>query len=429
MTSLRALLNATLERLAQVGADPRDDDETRLRKALLVLIAILILPIAGIWAVLYLAFGAWTGYIALLYAVISVISIAVFARTRDFGLLLNIQLLDIALAPTLSMIPIGGLLPTGGVGFWGILAPLGALVFRGVGAGIRWFMAWLVLFLGSGLAAILLGGQSPLPGWFSSLMLALNISVGGAMVFTLLALFAKQREDALIALRGAQEQAENLLLNILPGSIAERLKASPQTIADQFSAASVLFADVVDFTPRSHDLPPAEVVGLLDRLFSHFDTLAEKYGLEKIKTIGDCYMVASGVPLPRPDHARVLALLALDMVNATRSGAAVGDLGLQMRIGINSGPVVAGVIGRKRFLYDLWGDAVNTASRMESQGMPNRIQITQATYELLRDEFVCEPRGLLSVKGKGDMETWYLIGRRPAVDGREGVQVSTVPAG
>src|SRR5437867_2757214 len=254
MTSLRELLTATLDRLAQVGADPRDDDETRLRKALLILIAILILPIAGIWAVLYLAFGAWTGYVAVLYAVISVTSIAVFARTRDFGLLLNIQLLDIAVSPTLSMIPIGGLLPTGGVGFWGILAPLGALVFRGTVAGIRWFIAWLVLFLGSGLAAILLGAQSPLPGWFSSLMLALNISVGGAIVFTLLALFAKQRADALVALRGAQERAENLLLNILPGSIAERLKASPQTIADQFSAASVLFADVVDFTPRSQDL-------------------------------------------------------------------------------------------------------------------------------------------------------------------------------
>ena len=412
MTSLRALLSRTLERLAQVGANPRDDDETRLRKALLILIAILILPIAGIWAVLYLAFGAWTGYVAVLYAVISVTSIAIFARTRDFGLLLNIQLLDIALAPTLSMIPIGGLLPTGGVGFWGILAPLGALVFRGAGAGIRWFIVWLVAFLGSGIVAVLLGGQSALPGWFSSLMLALNISVGGAIVFTLLALFAKQREDALNALRGAQEQAENLLLNVLPSSIAQRLKASPQTIADQFSAASVLFADVVDFTPRSHDLPPAEVVGLLDRLFSHFDTLAEKHGLEKIKTIGDCYMVAAGVPTPRADHARVMALMALDMRDAMHAQDGVGHLGLEIRIGINSGPVVAGVIGRKRFLYDLWGDAVNMASRMESHGTSGRIQVTRATYELLRDEFELEPRGTVPIKGKGDVETWYLVGRQ-----------------
>jgi adenylate cyclase len=412
VTSLRGLLDLALARLAEIGAEPGDDDETRLQKALLVLIAILILPISGIWAVLYLAFGAWTGWVAVLYAVISMASIAVFARTRDFDQLLNIQLLDIAAAPTLSMTFIGGWLPTGGVGLWGILAPLGALVFRGAASGVRWFVVWLVLFLGSGIAAFLLGGQSPLPEWFSSLMLALNVAVSGVIVFTLLALFAKQRRDALVGLRSAQERAENLLLNILPGSIADRLKASPQTIADQFPAASVLFADVVDFTPRSNDLTAAEVVGLLDRLFGEFDTLADRYGLEKIKTIGDAYMVASGVPDPRPDHARVLALLALDMVAATRSDGAVGDLDLVLRIGINSGPVVAGVIGRKRFLYDLWGDAVNTASRMESQGVPDRIQITRSTYELIKDEFDCEYRGTVPVKGKGDMETWYLIARR-----------------
>jgi adenylate cyclase len=412
VTSFRPLLDSALVRLADIGAQPGDDEERRLQKALLVLIAILILPIAGIWAVLYLAFGAWTGWVAVLYAVISLASIAVFARTRDFDLLLNIQLLAIAMAPTLSMIFIGGWLPTGGVGLWGILAPLGALVFRGVDSGIRWFVLWLILFLGSGLAAILLGGQSPLPEWFSSLMLALNVAVSGVIVFTLLALFAKQRQDALVGLRSAQERAENLLLNILPGSIAERLKASPQTIADQFPAASVLFADVVDFTPRSDGMTAVEVVGLLDRLFGEFDTLAERYGLEKIKTVGDAYMVAAGVPDPRPDHARVLALLALDMVAATRSDGAVGDLDVVLRIGINSGPVVAGVIGRKRFLYDLWGDAVNTASRMESQGTPDRIQITRATHELIKDEFECEYRGTVPVKGKGEMETWYLVAKR-----------------
>ena len=204
MTPIRRPLDAALARLAEIGAEPDDDEETRLEKALLVLIAILILPISGIWAVLYLAFGAWTGLIAVLYALISVASIAVFARTRNFELLLNIQLLDICLAPTRSMIWIGGFLPTGGVGLWGVVAPLGALVFGGVGAGIRWFLAWLVAFLGSGLAAALLGGESPLPVWFSSLMLALNVSVGGAVVFALLALFVKQREDALVDLRNTQ---------------------------------------------------------------------------------------------------------------------------------------------------------------------------------------------------------------------------------
>jgi len=418
VTSFRDVIERVLARLALVGADADDDEETRLQKALLVLIAILILPIAAIWAVLYLAFGAWTGWVAVLYAAVSIASIALFARTRNFGQLLNIQLAAIAMAPTLSMAAVGGWLPTGGVGIWGIMAPLGALVFRGVGSAIRWFVAWLALFLGSGLAAIALGLPSPLPEWFSSLMLALNIAVGGAMVFTLLALFAKQRADALAALRHEQQRAEGLLLNILPGSIAERLKSRPGTIADQFPSASVLFADVVDFTPRSRDLPPAEVVGLLDRLFSHFDSLAERYDLEKIKTIGDAYMVASGVPTPRPDHAQALARLALDMVDSLRPTGACGDLALELRIGINSGPVVAGVIGRKKFLYDLWGDAVNTASRMESQGTPGRIQVTDATYELLKDEFECEPRGTVEVKGRGQMETWYLVGRRAVAPSR-----------
>src|SRR5262245_7433302 len=245
-------------------------------------------------------------------------------------------------------------------------------------------------------------------------MLALNITVGGAIVFTLLAMFAGQRSDALAALRQEQAKAENLLLNILPRSIAEKLKAQTQPIADQFESASILFADVVDFTPWSERLPPPEVVGYLDHLFSRFDELAERHGLEKIKTIGDCYMVAAGVPTPCSDHARALALMALDMLEVMRLDDEVGHLGLELRVGINSGPVVAGVIGRKRFLYDLWGDAVNTASRMESHGTPGRIQITRATYELLADEFECDPRGPIAVKGKGEVASWYLI--RPRGD-------------
>jgi len=410
VSSLRRLREAALARLATVGADPSDDADTRRRKSLLVLIAVLILPISLVWAALYVAFGSWTGYVAIGYFVLSVAAILVFARTRDFQMLLRVQLISILLSTNLSMIPLGGVLGSGGVGVWGILAPLGALVFSGQRSANRWFAAFLVTLLGASLAGVVFGYESPLPTWFLNTMLALNIAVGGTIVFTLLALFAKQRQDAVVALRGEQERSEGLLLNILPSSIAERLKASPTTIADQFDAASVLFADVVDFTPRSEELSPADVVGTLDRLFSHFDTLAERYGVEKIKTIGDAYMAAAGVPDPRPDHARALALLALDMLDSTRN--AVGDLGLHLRIGISSGPVVAGVIGRKRFLYDLWGDAVNTASRMESQGTIDRIQITRATHDLLSDEFICERRGTVDVKGKGEMETWYLVGRR-----------------
>jgi adenylate cyclase len=339
-------------------------------------------------------------------------AIALFARTRDFAWFLRIELLAILFAPTLSMIPLGGFVTSTGVGLWGFLAPMGALVFGGVRSGIRWYVAFVIVFLGCGLAGEILGTVSPLPTWFIGLMLALNISVAGTIVFTLLALFAKQRQEALTALQIAQDQAEDLLLNVLPRPIAERLKAEPQTIADQFTSASILFADVVDFTRRSEQLSPAEVVGVLDHLFSHFDMLAERYEVEKIKTIGDAYMVAAGVPSPRSDHARALALMALDMVDAMHSQDGVAHLGLELRIGINSGPVVAGVIGRKRFLYDLWGDAVNVASRMESQGSPGRIQVTRATRDLIGDEFVCEPRGTISIKGKGEMETWYLMARR-----------------
>jgi guanylate cyclase len=209
----------------------------------------------------------------------------------------------------------------------------------------------------------------------------------------------------------AQARVEALLLNVLPADIAQRLQSDPNSIADHFDDASILFADVVDFTPLSSRLDAREVVGLLNRLFTSFDELVDRYGVEKIKTIGDCYMVAAGVPRRRPDHAHALAGLALEMRKCAKSFLPDGaDHDLRLRIGISSGPVVAGVIGRRRFLYDLWGDTVNMASRMESHGTPDTIQITRSTFELLRDDFVVEPVGLVEVKGKGQVETWRLVG-------------------
>jgi guanylate cyclase len=315
------------------------------------------------------------------------------------------------LTTTVGQMLVGGFLPSGGVGLWGILAPLGALVFLEVRQAVRWFAAFLVVFVLTGLAGELFFPDADLPVSFTSTMLALNVIGTAFVAFTLLALFAHQRNAALTALRAEQEKSEALLLNILPRPIAERLKAA-QTIADHFTATSILFADLVDFTPLAQRLPPAQMVHILDQLFSHFDVLVERHGLEKIKTIGDCYMAAAGVPNPHPDHARRAALLALDMRDVLATSAVGGQSGVELRIGINSGPVVAGVIGTKRFLYDLWGDAVNTASRMESHGTAGEIQITRATYELLKDEFVCKPRGTILVKGKGLMETWYLVGSR-----------------
>ena len=252
-------------RLALVGADPNDDEDLRARKALLVLISVLILPVSALWGTLYLAFGSPVGVVPLVYFGILLGAIVVFSRTRDFPWLLRVGQVDILLAPTLSMIPLGGFLASGGVGLWGILAPLAALVFSDVRSAARWYVAYLVVFLGSGLAGELIDPIPPaLPVWFTSTMLALNIAVGGTIVFTLLAVFASQRREALAALGREQEKSENLLLNILPRSIADQLKA--QNAADRGSVRVGL--DPVRRRRRLHALvgaAPARRGGRLPR--------------------------------------------------------------------------------------------------------------------------------------------------------------------
>ncbi|WP_044963838.1 adenylate/guanylate cyclase domain-containing protein [Sorangium cellulosum] len=217
-------------------------------------------------------------------------------------------------------------------------------------------------------------------------------------------------EQAKAAAEQAHERSDRLLLNILPRTIADQLKEQEQLIAEHFEEVTVLFADIAGFTPLAARLPPAELVGLLNRMFSSFDQLAEQHGLEKIKTIGDAYMVVGGLPAQRPDHARAIARMAIAMTHTVRQF--VGDDGepFQLRIGINTGPVIAGVIGKKKFSYDLWGDAVNVASRMESSGEPGRIQVSEASYSLLARDFLLEERGLVAIKGKGAMKTYWLIG-------------------
>lgn len=209
-----------------------------------------------------------------------------------------------------------------------------------------------------------------------------------------------------------KEKSERLLLNILPQAIAERLKQGETTIADSFSDVTVMFADLVGFTKLSTHLSPAELVELLNQIFSEFDELADRYELEKIKTIGDAYMVVGGLPTPSENHAEAIASMAIDIQAAIAKIRTKGDQPLSIRIGINTGPVEAGVIGTKKFTYDLWGDTVNIASRMESLGVPGGIQVTVATYERLRDKYIFEDRGLLQVKGKGDMMTYLLLGRK-----------------
>lgn len=217
-------------------------------------------------------------------------------------------------------------------------------------------------------------------------------------------------QDQLLA--EERDKAERLLLNILPQPIAERLKQEQITIADHFAEATILFADIVGFTPLAAQLSAPEVVNLLNNIFSAFDRLADQHGLEKIKTIGDAYMLAGGLPTPCANHAEAVAEMALDMQQEIARFSQESDNPINIRIGINTGPVVAGVIGLKRFIYDLWGDTVNTASRMESHGIPNCIQVSQSTYERLRDKYVFEERGVIAVKGKGEMLTYLLTGRK-----------------
>ncbi|AFY55567.1 family 3 adenylate cyclase [Rivularia sp. PCC 7116] len=216
-----------------------------------------------------------------------------------------------------------------------------------------------------------------------------------------------------------QKKSEHLLLNILPETVANRLKEQPTTIAEAFAEVTVLFADIVGFTQLSTQVSPQELVGLLNQIFSAFDELAEKHGLEKIKTIGDAYMVVGGLPNPQKDHAEAIVKMALDMQQAIKKFNVETGSNCNIRIGINTGPVVAGVIGIKKFIYDLWGDTVNIASRMESHGIPGNIQISQTTYEIIKDKFtdtftnqyLLESRGLIEIKGKGEMQTYLVVGK------------------
>ncbi|MEG4004940.1 adenylate/guanylate cyclase domain-containing protein [Microcoleus sp. Pol11C1] len=220
------------------------------------------------------------------------------------------------------------------------------------------------------------------------------------------------RKQAEAALRLEQEKSDRLLLNVLPQPIADRLKQDQSIIADTFAEVTVLFADIVGFTQISSQISPPELVSLLNDIFSTFDLLAEKHGLEKIKTIGDAYMVVGGLPMPRRDHAEAIAQMAIDMQQAITDFSNIHNQDFSIRIGINSGPVVAGVIGIKKFIYDLWGDTVNTASRMESHGLPGCIQVTETTYQQLREKYSFESRGAIEVKGKGEMTTYLLKCRK-----------------
>jgi guanylate cyclase len=401
----RRKLPAWLDRAVSIAVLPTDSPDVRQTKRLLTGILWATIPATALSMVQFAVVeGApEMALVVLPPGLTSIVTLLIVSwRPTSYPhiahLPVGVTLLSSAIAVALG----GGFLGSAGNAMWGIVAVLGAAAVFGD----RRATAWLWVFIVAMVASSWIGAHTEPVIVFEHAERAatFNFVAVTLFIFFMVMYYVRQRTVLL-------GQSERLLRNILPSPIAERLKAEDGIIADDFAAASVLFADVVGFTPMTSDMTSAEVVGMLDEVFSEIDRLVDERGLEKIKTIGDEYMVAAGVPEPREDHAEVLCDLALalrDMADTmTFSGRRIS-----FRTGINSGAVVAGIIGVKKFSYDLWGDAVNVASRMETSSLPGEIQITATTLGLVSDVFLCEPKGMIDVKGKGEMDVWLLISRR-----------------
>ena len=306
---------------------------------------------------------------------------------------------------------------------WGLLAPVGAVLLYSARESIPWFFAYIVLLLLTGYVDYELAGMPPkgpqVPLATTAAFFALNFACMSALVYSLLRFAFAERdksrlrqEQAHALLEIEQEKSERLLLNVLPAPVAERLKHSQETIADGFPAATVMFADIVGFTQIASRLEPVQIFALLNRLFSAFDALAERHGLEKIKTIGDAYMVAGGLDPAKRDDCAAVADLALAMREVVSQERTSDGQTLALRIGIATGPVVAGVVGTKKFIYDLWGDTVNLASRITNDNQPGMIQVDALTYEQLAAGYDFGPAQTLNLKGKGLTSVYRLNGRR-----------------
>lgn len=400
-----------------ISANPSDTSDERARKRLFVLAllagSLVALLFGGLllWldetlaGSLWLAWGLWHWLVIL-----------VIQRSRQVSeRLAGMHLLLIILVPFAVFGLLGGFAQFG-YAFYALTAPILALVLA-TGDVKRLAVVCAVAILGGfGLQAGL--GLSPsLPDWLAFAWQGVNLALAGFSVYFVVSYSFAQRERLQRKLLNEQSKTERLLLSIFPEKIAAQVKNSlldestVPVIAENYKNASVMFADIVNFTPLSTRLEAVDLVSMLNAIFSRFDRLAGKYGLEKIKTVGDCYMVASGVPQPRSDHAHALAELALEIQAFVKANRFAGQR-VSFRIGINSGPLVAGVVGQRKISYDLWGDTVNIASRMSSRGIAGGIQITHPTYELLKDAYVCVPRGKVFVKGKGDMDIWLLTDRQ-----------------
>ncbi len=391
---------ARLVRMVGIADSPADDDDIRLRKRVgvlagyLTIAAALTLPIQAMGVPLSFLFGAGL-------ATFSLVNLVVLARTRDLD-----RYVYALIAAGLVFVPIATLLGGGILGHttglvWGFLVPGYAIMALGPQRATPWFVAYLgIVALMVVLDPLARESAEEAPYAYRLLAQVQNAVMPLAIVFLLLRYTDVRR-------RAAEARVEELLTNAIPAAIASRLKRGERRIAERYPETTVVFADLVGFTPWAQRTEPDRVVAVLDELFTRIDELAAAHGLEKIKTIGDAYMAVAGAPEPRADHAAAAVAFAHAMQEAARALSATQGLQLQVRVGVASGPVVAGVIGQRRLLFDLWGETVNLASRMESSGVPGRIQVSASTRELLGDAYTFEQREV-DVKGLGPLTT-YLV--------------------
>lgn len=347
------------------------------------------------------------------YLIFSYVSLFVFYRTQRYHYFIFTQLIMLLVMPFFLQWTIGGYQAAGGVAIWGILSPIGALMILGTRKSTPWFVLFVFLAMFSWMFNdLFLGNLMPMPPSVKDTFFLMNIIGTACILYAAMRYFQSQKERTLQALAIEQARSEKLLLNILPTSIAQRLKNQDQRIADSHPSVTILFADIVGFTELSASMTPFDLVNLLSGIFSMFDSLAEGHQLEKIKTIGDGYLVVGGAPVYLENHANIVAALACEMRSALAEFNRKSGYQLHMRIGMSTGPVVAGVIGTSKFAYDIWGDAVNMASRMEQTGLVDEIQVSESTYALLKKDYNFETRRDVQVKGKGLVNTYLLKNKR-----------------
>jgi adenylate cyclase len=411
-------------RLRNAGAEHGDHDDLRLKKSVLLFTCGLMIAAAGIWLALYKMLGLpVSASLPFAFQLVSLATLLVYLWTLNFSMFRAAQLGLFLFVPFVVQWSIGNFVSASGVILWGLLAPVGAVLLYSARESIPWFFAYIVLLLLTGYVDYELAGMPPkgphVPLATTVAFFALNFAAMSALVYSLLRYAFGERDKARLRqehahalLQEEQEKSERLLLNVLPAPVAERLKHSQDTIADGFPAATVMFADIVGFTQIASRLEPVQIFALLNRLFSAFDALAERHGLEKIKTIGDAYMVAGGLDPAGRDDSAAVADLALDMREVVAQELSADGQTLALRIGIATGPVVAGVVGTKKFIYDLWGDTVNIANRITADNQPGMIQVDARTYQQLAARYDFDPAQTLDLKGKGATRVYRLSGRR-----------------